>query len=80
MQPQQNNLKEMFDQTEEQREKISSQVSISTPDPYFNTVGGALSMAADAIWDGQVWLHGAIGWRIPLTGWRVLIRGFYGMA
>lgn len=75
MQPQQNNLKEMFDQTEEQREKISSQISISTPDPYFNTVGGALSMAADAIWDGQVWLHGAIGWRIPLTGWRGAYTG-----
>ncbi len=75
MQTQQNNLKEMFDQTEEQREKISSQISISTPDPYFNTVGGALSMAADAIWDGQVWLHGAIGWRIPLTGWRGAYTG-----
>jgi hypothetical protein len=72
---QQTNLKEIFDKTEEQRAKISSQISISTPDPYFNTIGGALSMAADAIWDGQVWLHGAVGWRMPLTGWRGAYAG-----
>jgi hypothetical protein len=72
---QQTNLKEIFDKNEEQRAKISSQISISTPDPYFNTIGGALSMAADAIWDGQVWLHGAVGWRMPLTGWRGAYAG-----
>ena len=70
MPTQQTNLKEIFEKTEEKKRKISSQISISTPDPYFNTIGGALSMAADAIWDGQVWLHGAVGWRMPLTGWR----------
>ena len=45
------------------------------PDPYFNTLGGALAVAADGIWDGQVWLHGAVGWRMPLSGWRAAYTG-----
>lgn len=32
-------------------------------------------MAADGDWDGQTWLHGCIGWRMPLAGWRA---GFLG--
>ena len=32
-------------------------------------------MAADGIWDGEVWLHGAIGWRMPLSGWRAAYTG-----
>ena len=27
-------------------------------------------LAADGDWDGQTWLHGCIGWRMPLAGWR----------
>ena len=26
-------------------------------------------------WDGEVWLHGAIGWRMPLSGWRAAYTG-----
>ena len=25
--------------------------------------------------DGQVWLHGAVGWRMPLSGWRAAYTG-----
>lgn len=48
---------------------------IDTPDPYLNLVGGALVAAADGIWDGQTFLHGAVGWRMPLAGWRAAYAG-----
>ena len=35
-----------------------------------NAVGASLSTAADAVWDGQSFMHGAIAWRMPLHGWR----------
>lgn len=54
---------------------LASRLKIETPDPYLNTLGGALVAAADGIWDGQVWLHGAIGWRMPLSGWRAGYTG-----
>ena len=50
---------------------LGSQPPIHT----FNTLGGALAVAADGIWDGEVWLHGAIGWRMPLSGWRAAYTG-----
>lgn len=69
------NLADVFTQTEKTRQTLTSRIKISTPDPFFNTLGGTLAVAADAIWDGQVWLHGAIGWRMPLTGWRGAYTG-----
>ena len=50
--------------------RLSSRIQFKTPDPYINALGGALAMAADGDWDGQTWLHGCIGWRMPLAGWR----------
>lgn len=62
---------ERYAQTEQQRQALQDRIRISTPDPYFNTLGGALSVAADGVWGTEeVWLHGAIGWRMPLSGWR----------
>lgn len=49
---------------------LSSRIRFETPDPYINTLGGALAVAADGDWDGQTWLHGCVGWRMPLAGWR----------
>ena len=49
---------------------LSQRVSFITPDPWLNTLGATLSLAADGVWDGETWLHGAIGWRMPLAGWR----------
>ncbi|ALJ01113.1 hypothetical protein DC20_01225 [Rufibacter tibetensis] len=63
-------LPKVFQKADEQRQKIAGQVKIVTPDPYLNTLGGALSIAADAIWDGKSYMHGAIAWRMPLNGWR----------
>ncbi len=62
---------------EEKRQKIASAMTIVTPDPYINTLGGALAMAADGCWDDKsgVWQHGANGWRMPLNGWRAAYVG-----
>lgn len=49
---------------------LSQRVSFTTPDAWLNTLGSTLSIAADGVWDGETWLHGAIGWRMPLAGWR----------
>lgn len=57
-------------------DELAGQVVIKTPDPFLNTLGGALSVAADGIWGEEgVWLHGAIGWRMPLSGWRAAYTG-----
>lgn len=65
----------LFDHTEQQRVALASRIRFNTPDPYINPIGGALVAAADGIWDGTSWLHGAIGWRMPLTGWRAAYTG-----
>ena len=49
---------------------LGSRIQFNTPDPYINTIGSALVLAADGDWDGQTWLHGCVGWRMPLAGWR----------
>jgi hypothetical protein len=60
--------------------RLSSTVSFTTPDPFINPIGGAMVMAADGAWDGKVWNHGAVGWRMPLPGWRGAFCGdFLGM-
>jgi len=32
-------------------------------------------LAADGDWDGLTWLHGCVGWRMPLAGWRAAYVG-----
>lgn len=67
----------LFKDAELRRKEIAATVKIHTPDPFFNTLGGVLSIAADGIWDEatEVWQHGAIGWRMPLNGWRAAYVG-----
>ena len=55
--------------------QLISRVRFNTPDPFITPLGGALVMAADGDWDGQTWLHGCIGWRMPLAGWRAAYAG-----
>ena len=57
------------------REKIAGRMKINTPDPYINTLGGIFAGAEDAVWEAPSYLHGAIGWRMPLTGWRAAYLG-----
>jgi len=70
-------LASVFIDAESKRQEIAGTVKIHTPDPYFNTLGGVLSVAADGIWDDatECWQHGAIGWRMPLNGWRAAYVG-----
>lgn len=70
----------IYEKTEDNRQKRASTVLFNTPDPYFNTLGGTMVMAADGAWDGRVWQHGAVGWRMSLPGWRGAYMGdFLGM-
>ena len=66
----------LYEKAEKARAELASRIRIETPDAYLNTLGGALALAADGIWDGQVWLHGAVGWRMPLSGWRAAYTGY----
>lgn len=59
-----------FEKAKSYFSELSSRIQFSTPDTYLNTLGSALVLAADGVWDGNTWLHGAIGWRMPLAGWR----------
>lgn len=69
-----------FDAAEQWRNLLASSVCFHTPDAYINPIGGALVMAADGAWDGKVWQHGAVGWRMSLPGWRAAYMGdFLGM-
>lgn len=51
-------------------DELTSRVEFNTPDPFINTIGGNLVASADGMWDGTTWLHGCVGWRTPLAGWR----------
>lgn len=63
-------LPQLFGQAEISRKALASRIQIETPDPWLNTLGGVLAIAADGIWESPVYQHGAVGWRMPLNGWR----------
>lgn len=74
-------LKEKYSKAKQSLDQLSSTVSFDTPDPYINTIGGALVMAAEGAWDKKTWQHGAVGWRMSLPGWRGAYMGdFLGMS
>lgn len=56
----------------EQVAAIANSVRIRTPDPFINASAGALTIAADALWEEDLGclMHGAVAWRVPLVGWR----------
>lgn len=62
--------KVLFGKALDHHKWLENNIVFETPDPYINTLGGALTSAADGAWDGEVWLHGAIVWRMWLNGWR----------
>jgi hypothetical protein len=69
-------LKAAYERASADADRVASTIRIETPDPFFNTLGGVMATAADAIWGEEgVWLHGAIGWRMPLLGWRAAYTG-----
>ena len=63
-------LHEVFEKAEAARKLIANRIKVVTPDKWINTIGGVLGTAADAIWDSPTYMHGSIGWRMRLNGWR----------
>ncbi len=63
-------LPAMFEAAEKARRDLVRRVQLDTPDPYVNPIGGALAVAADAIYEYPSFLHGAVAWRMRLNGWR----------
>lgn len=61
---------QLYDKAWRHHEWLANRIVFNTPDPYMNTLGGALMAAADGAWDGETWLHGAVVWRMQLPGWR----------
>lgn len=73
-------FQQRYQQAENDNKALASSIEITTPDAYLNTLGGNIVMAADGAWDGETWEHGAVGWRMPLPGWRAAYMGdFLGM-
>lgn len=60
----------LFNAAETKRAALAARVQLHTPDPYLNTIGGALAVAADAIWEAPTYMHGAVAWRQRLPAWR----------
>jgi len=63
-------LASVFEKAENARKSLAERVMINTPDAYINTLGGALAVAADGIWEAPSYLHGAVAWRMRLNAWR----------
>jgi len=63
-------LPALFADAELARQKIANRILVNTPDPYINTLGGVLAIAADAIWESPSYMHGSIAWRMRLNAWR----------
>lgn len=59
-----------FQKAEQARLQLTNRIVLQTPDAYINTLGPTLAAAADGIWEHPTYLHGAIGWRMRLNGWR----------
>ena len=66
---------ERYETEEQARLELFQRVEFNTPNPFINTLGGNLVMAADGLWDGETWLHGCVGWRTQLAGWRAAYAG-----
>lgn len=60
----------LFQQAEAARKKIAERIKLVTPDPFINTLGGVLGIAADGVWEDPSFMHGAVAWRMRLNGWR----------
>ncbi|GGF04864.1 DUF4450 domain-containing protein [Flavobacterium limi] len=63
-------ISQLYDKSVQETHLLANRVKVTTPDPYINTLGSALSIAADGIWESPAYLHGAIAWRMYLNAWR----------
>ena len=65
----------LLTRAERERSLLAGGMRIETPDPRIDPIAGALCIAADGIWSGRTWLHGAVGWRTEHLGWRGAYAG-----
>jgi len=65
-------IAKLFAARSAQVEAIAQTLTLDTPDEYINTLGPALSIAADNLWDvnRECVMHGAVAWRQAYAGWR----------
>lgn len=68
-------LADIYQMANRKRMALAERIKINTPDAFINTLGTAIAFAADAIWESPSYLHGAIGWRMRLNGWRGAYAG-----
>lgn len=63
---------EAFARRQTELSAIAQRVYWKTPDNFLNGTGGAMGIAADALWDEKqgCLMHGAVAWRVPFPGWR----------
>ncbi|HIX55282.1 MAG TPA: DUF4450 domain-containing protein [Candidatus Sphingobacterium stercoripullorum] len=66
----QSEVQSIFEQAEQARLSLVNRVKINTPDRFINTLGGALTVASDGVWESPTYLHGAVAWRMRLNAWR----------
>ncbi|MEP6929428.1 MAG: DUF4450 domain-containing protein, partial [Flavobacterium sp.] len=66
----QKGLSQLYKKSVQETQLLANRVKVTTPNPYINTLGAALSIAADGIWESPAYLHGAIAWRMYLNAWR----------
>ena len=63
-------LPRLFAKAEAARAVLATHFHVYTPDKYINAAANSLPAAADGVWDGEAFMHGAVAWRMPLNGWR----------
>jgi hypothetical protein len=63
-------LEKTFNASKAAAQSMASRITLHTPDSLLNNLGGALAIAADAIWEDPSYLHGAVAWRMRLNAWR----------
>jgi len=63
-------LKNIFNESEQSRLNLTNRVQLKTPDSDLNNFGATLTVAADGIWESPTYLHGAVAWRMRLNAWR----------
>ncbi len=63
---------ELFRARRETVDAIAKSVRVATPDAFINACAGAMTIAADALWQKDLGclMHGDVAWRVPLAGWR----------
>lgn len=54
---------------------LEQQVTVDTPDPYFNAAVSAAAVSIDATWYPPVYVHGGVAWNTPYPGWRTIYGG-----